>query len=227
MTCCSTRWSLCAKTTEAHLVLAGAGAGGNRVENSLPRVGIRQSSLRRPRHQPCKYFAAATLFVLSSRHEGMPNALLEAAAAGLWQLRPRRVASMDLLHGRPGAWVATEITADALAVTIITALENVLRANVSVDLVLCIDSGVTQHESLERDAKSFRNNFSISSDANHRPNLVQSYFLTLFLIRCLLTIQFPYKFSTPRRRMPVRTIALLSSKGATQTKNDQACRAVS
>jgi hypothetical protein len=73
--------------------------------------------------------------------------------------------------------------------------------------------------------KSSRGNFSISSDANHGAFFLKSYFLTLFLIGCLLTLQFPLNFSKPQRG-PVPRITLLLSKGLTQTRNDRACRAV-
>ena len=50
--------------------------------------------------QPAEYFAGASLFVLSSRHEGMPNAMLEAAAAGLPLVAlPASDGVADLLRG--------------------------------------------------------------------------------------------------------------------------------
>jgi glycosyltransferase involved in cell wall biosynthesis len=71
------------------------------------------------------YFSRATLFVLSSRHEGMPNALLEAAAGGLPLVAlPSSQGLVDLLHGQPGVWLADEITAEALAASLLAALQS-------------------------------------------------------------------------------------------------------
>jgi glycosyltransferase involved in cell wall biosynthesis len=76
--------------------------------------------------RPYELFRDATVFVLSSRTEGMPNALLEAAFAGLPLVAtPASEGIVDLLRDRPGAWLAPEITAEALATTIILALETI------------------------------------------------------------------------------------------------------
>ena len=73
---------------------------------------------------PYVFFQGATLFGLPSRYEGMPNALLEAAAAGLPLVStPASGGVVDLLTGRPGAWLATEVSASALT----NALENALE----------------------------------------------------------------------------------------------------
>jgi glycosyltransferase involved in cell wall biosynthesis len=79
--------------------------------------------------RPAMYFPGATAFVLSSRHEGLPNALLEAAAAGLPIVAlPSSGGVVDLLRGQPGIWLAPEISAESLAADLHAALE-VLRPN--------------------------------------------------------------------------------------------------
>ncbi len=61
----------------------------------------------------------ADIFVLSSRSEGMPNALLEAAAFSLPIVAtPCSRGVADLLLNRPGTWMAEETSARALEKTI-------------------------------------------------------------------------------------------------------------
>lgn len=74
--------------------------------------------------RPYEFFSGATVFVLSSHTEAMPNALLEAAAAGLPIVAtPASQGVVDLLRDRPGAWLAPENTTEALAATLTQALE--------------------------------------------------------------------------------------------------------
>jgi glycosyltransferase involved in cell wall biosynthesis len=65
---------------------------------------------------PAAFFKGTTLFVISSRHEGMPNALLEAAAAGLPIVATSASGGLfDLLNQQPGVWLAREVSAKSLA----------------------------------------------------------------------------------------------------------------
>jgi glycosyltransferase involved in cell wall biosynthesis len=73
--------------------------------------------------RPWTCFPNATLFVLASRHEGMPNALLEAATGGLPIVAlPASGGVVDLLRDQPGVWLAPAISAEALAASLLAAL---------------------------------------------------------------------------------------------------------
>jgi glycosyltransferase involved in cell wall biosynthesis len=64
-------------------------------------------------------FSDAQIFVLSSRFEGMPNSLLEAAAHGLPIIStPCSDGVVQLLQNQPGVWLSESTTAEALARTL-------------------------------------------------------------------------------------------------------------
>lgn len=76
-------------------------------------------------NSPSQYFHHASAFVLSSREDELPNALLEAAAAGLPIIAtPSSAGLTELLQDRPGIWLARAATAHALE----CALRNALGA---------------------------------------------------------------------------------------------------
>jgi glycosyltransferase involved in cell wall biosynthesis len=114
----------------ADLLLAGTGP-----EESSLKALCRQLRLEAAVHfaghmeDPSALFPAASLFVLPSRQEGMPNAMLEAAAAGLPIVAtPASGGIVDLLGGQPGTWLTSEISAAALATAIEEALSSLQPA---------------------------------------------------------------------------------------------------
>jgi len=108
----------------ADLTILGSGAEEAALRSACRSLGL-EAAVRFAGHvaRPYAYFPGATLFALSSRHEGMPNALLEAAAAGLPIVAlPASGGIRDMLGGRPWAWLASDISAEALTASLLSAL---------------------------------------------------------------------------------------------------------
>lgn len=108
----------------ADLVIAGDGSERSALKTLALRLRL-ASAVRFAGYvdDPCCFYPGATLFVLSSRREGMPNALLEAAAGGLpIAAVPASRGVVDFLSACPGAWVARSISAPALTETLLLAL---------------------------------------------------------------------------------------------------------
>jgi len=108
----------------AELLIAGEGPQRPCLELQTMCMNLR-SAVRLAGHvdRPYRFFPGADLFVLSSRHEGMPNALLEAAAAGLPLVAtPASGGVVELLRESRGVWLTQEISAESLAKTVLGAL---------------------------------------------------------------------------------------------------------
>jgi glycosyltransferase involved in cell wall biosynthesis len=106
------------------LVIAGTGPEEAALQAQCRQLGL-SPSVRFVGYvnQPHKYFPGASAFVLSSRCEGLPNALLEAAAGGLPIVAlPASAGLTDLLRGQPGVWLAPEVSIEALASSLLSAL---------------------------------------------------------------------------------------------------------
>jgi glycosyltransferase involved in cell wall biosynthesis len=108
----------------ANLAIVGSGPQEMALRTQCERLGL-ESAVHFTGHldRPYRYFPGATLFVLPSRYEGLPNALLESAAAGLPLVAmPCCAGVVELMRGQPGTWLASEISVDALAAALLDAL---------------------------------------------------------------------------------------------------------
>lgn len=116
--------SVSRRIPELRLTIAGSGPCEDSLKAQAEKLGISS------RVHFCGYVADpaallrdASLFVLSSRSEGIPNALLEAATGGLPIVTtPASQGLTDLLADKEGVWVANEISAPALKVALEAAL---------------------------------------------------------------------------------------------------------
>lgn len=109
----------------ADLTIVGEGRERRALEMQAWLLGVRSAvRLVGQVEQPAAWFRDATAFVLSSRQDALPNAVLEAAAAGLPIVATAAsVGLLDLLRGDPGVWLAKDISADAIAAAVGGALE--------------------------------------------------------------------------------------------------------
>ena len=115
------------KFPEADLTILGGGPEESALK-TMHRSMRLGTSVRFAGHvsHPEWYFAGSTIFVLSSRREALPNALLEAAAGGLpIAALPAAEGLVGLLKGKPGAWVAPEISSKALTRTLLAAMQEI------------------------------------------------------------------------------------------------------
>lgn len=112
------------RSPTAHLVILGDGAELPNLQQLAGRLGVAHRVLfAGSTPAPEVWFSDAALYIQPSREDALPNALLEAAAAGLPLVAmPARGAMPALLRGQPGCWVAPELTAPSLAHTIAEAL---------------------------------------------------------------------------------------------------------
>ena len=106
------------------LTILGAGPEEPRLRMLAEKLAL-ERSVHFAGHvsHPEAWFGGATLFVLSSLREGMPNALLEAAAAGLPIVAtPADGGLREMLADRQGVWLADRVSAGALEQAIARAL---------------------------------------------------------------------------------------------------------
>ncbi len=108
----------------ADLAIAGAGPEKPALGKLCETLGLNRAvRFLGQVDTPASCFHGASLFVVSSRYEGLPNALLEAVAGGLPIVAvPASPGLVELLAGKPGVWLAHEISAEALSESLTAAL---------------------------------------------------------------------------------------------------------
>jgi glycosyltransferase involved in cell wall biosynthesis len=113
-----------AQFSRASVIIAGAGSEEGALKEQCRRLGLETAvSFRGHLAQPAELYRGATVFVLSSWHEGMPNAMLEAAAGGLPIVAvPAAGGVPALLRDQPGVGLARENTTAGLAASLREAL---------------------------------------------------------------------------------------------------------
>jgi len=109
----------------AGLVIVGKGPEEARLKTLAEELGIAEA-VRFAGHvdRPARFYSGADIFVLSSRHEGMPNVLIEAIASGLPVVAtPASGGVVDLLSGRANAWLAQDASVTGLTQALVHAIE--------------------------------------------------------------------------------------------------------
>jgi glycosyltransferase involved in cell wall biosynthesis len=108
----------------AELAILGEGTERAGLEELRDRLRLNQHAMFHGYLADVKtYLSDASLFVLASRQEGMPNVILEAASAGLPIVATPAVGGLaHLIQGKDGVWVAQQVSSDALAVSLRSAL---------------------------------------------------------------------------------------------------------
>ncbi|HBR68347.1 MAG TPA: hypothetical protein DEA55_03120 [Rhodospirillaceae bacterium] len=111
---------------ELNLVLVGDGPERAALENMALRLGTRESVFfAGARRDLAAYYNPAEVFILPSRYEGLPNALLEAMAQGCAVVStPMFAAAPEIItHGRDGL-IAADGSPEALAREVLKIYEN-------------------------------------------------------------------------------------------------------
>jgi glycosyltransferase involved in cell wall biosynthesis len=116
----------------ARLTILGVGPLEGALKGLCHKLGLATMvTFAGYQRRPYAYYPGATLFVLPSRHEGMPNALLEAVAGGLPVVAlPASGGVEAFLEGKPNAWLAEEISAEGLTEALLLALRELSGAHI-------------------------------------------------------------------------------------------------
>ena len=114
------------RDARVRLTVVGEGAERDRLEAMRKRLGLEATvALAGFQSEIARWLGWADVYVQPSRYEGMPNAMLEAAAAGLALVTtPSSEGVVRLLRHREGAWIARERSSEALAEALTAAVRS-------------------------------------------------------------------------------------------------------
>jgi glycosyltransferase involved in cell wall biosynthesis len=109
----------------AGLVIVGKGREEARLKALAIQLEIEDAvSFAGHVDRPARFYAGADIFVLSSRHEGMPNAVLEAFASGLPVVAtPASGGLVDLLKCSTNSWTAADVSVAGLTQALAQAIK--------------------------------------------------------------------------------------------------------
>lgn len=113
------------KEPKAQLVIVGDGPLKNEILDQASRLGIRERlHLLGDRTDVARLVASFDLVVLASLHEGLPNAVMEAMAAGVPVVATAVGGTKELIKAGETGYLVPPADPDALAERITFALEN-------------------------------------------------------------------------------------------------------
>lgn len=118
---------------DAHFVLVGDGPLRPEIENQIARLGIvDRVHLLGDRTDAARLIAEFDLLVLASLHEGLPNAVMEAMAAGVPVVATAVGGTKELITDGETGYLVQPADKEALADRILFALgDDVNRANIT------------------------------------------------------------------------------------------------
>lgn len=114
-----------ADKTDAHLVFAGDGPAEDSLKGLANSLGLAERVIFLGQvHNVADWLAIADVFALTSHHEGQPNALAEAMAAGLAVVATDTVGALSLIQHKINGMLTPRGDATQLAETLLQLLNN-------------------------------------------------------------------------------------------------------
>lgn len=119
-------WEVTRARPQAHLSILGQGALDQELRERCARLGLNKAiTFLGYQKNPFPYYANADLFILSSRYEALPNALLEAMALGTSVVATDCPGGVrEIVEGWPNCRLAKTEDSAALARAILASLQD-------------------------------------------------------------------------------------------------------